>query len=47
MRICCKEYSLERELLGLKRKVENNEVSEKEKKIILKRIKEIEEKLGM
>ena len=47
MRVCCKEYSLERELLGLKKKVANNEVSKKEKEIILKRIKEIEEKLGM
>ncbi len=47
MRICCKEYSLEMELLGLKRKIENNTVSEKERDIILKRIKEIEKKLGM
>jgi len=47
MRICCKEYSMEMELLALKKKVEEGKVSEKEKETILKRIKEIEKKLGM
>ena len=47
MRVCCKEYSMEMELLALKRKLEQGSVSVKEKEIILKRIKEIEKKLGM
>jgi hypothetical protein len=47
MRICCKEYSMEMELLALKRKLEQGTFSEKEKEIIEKRIKEIEKKLGM
>ncbi len=47
MRIGCKEYSMEMELLALKKKVEEGKVSEKEKETILKRIKEIEKKLGM
>ena len=47
MRVCCKEYSMEMELLALKRKLEQGIVSVKEKETILKRIKEIEKKLGM
>ncbi len=47
MRICCKEYSMEMELLALKKKLEQGTVSDKEKDIILKRIEEIEKKLGM
>ena len=38
---------MEMELLALKKKVEEGKVSEKEKETILKRIKEIEKKLGM
>ncbi len=47
MRICCKEYSMEMELFALKKKLAENRVSEKEKEIIKKRIKEIEKKLNM
>ena len=47
MRICCKEYSMEMELLALKKKLEQGKVSEKEKEIIENRIKEIEKKLKM
>jgi len=47
MRICCKEYSMEMELLALKKKLEQGTYSEKEKDIIKERIKEIEKKLKM
>ncbi len=47
MRICCKEYSMEMELLALKKKLENGNFSEKEKETIIKRIKEIEKALKM
>jgi len=47
MRICCKEYSMEMELLALKKKIEEGKVSEKEKNIIKERIREIEKKLKM
>lgn len=47
MRVCCKEYSMEMELLALKKKLEQGKVSEKEKNIIIERIKEIERKLKM
>ena len=47
MRVCCKEYSMEMELLALKKKLEEGKVSEKEKGIIIERIQEIERKLKM
>lgn len=47
MRVCCKEYSMEMELLALKRKLEQGIVSVKEKETILKRIKKKKKKLGM
>ena len=38
---------MEMELLGLKKKLADGKVSKKEKDTILKRIKEIEKKLGL
>lgn len=47
MKYTCNDYRAEMILLGLKRRLEKDDLSEKERKDILKKIAEIENVIGL